>query len=112
MPLAEMTGAAIEYTRINREAHRTELLAERRVIANDIHDSLAQTLTFARMRNSMLLEAIRAGNQLMATRYAKEIDEALARNPNFRLGHQIKGDLLMAKAPLTALDPRSVASAL
>jgi two-component system nitrate/nitrite sensor histidine kinase NarX len=74
---AEMTGAAIEYTRINREAHRTELLAERRVIANDIHDSLAQTLTFARMRNSMLLEAIRAGNQLMATRYAKEIDEAL-----------------------------------
>lgn len=28
----------------------------------------------------------------------KEIDNALAKNPNFRLGHQIKGDLLMAKA--------------
>ena len=27
-----------------------------------------------------------------------EIDSALARNPNFRLGHQIRGDLLMARA--------------
>jgi murein L,D-transpeptidase YafK len=27
-----------------------------------------------------------------------EIDEALARNPNFRLGHLIRGDLLMARA--------------
>lgn len=74
---SEMMGAAIEYTRTNREAHRTELLAERRVIANDIHDSLAQTLTFARMRISLLLEAIRTGNELMATKYARDIDEAL-----------------------------------
>ena len=74
---AEMMGAVIEYTRINREGHRTELLAERRVIANDIHDSLAQTLTFARMRISLLLEAIRAGNELMATKYTRDIDEAL-----------------------------------
>lgn len=74
---AEMMGAAIEYTRINREGHRTELLAERRVIANDIHDSLAQTLTFARMRISLLLEAIRTGNELMATKYTRDIDEAL-----------------------------------
>ncbi|MBL8522229.1 MAG: L,D-transpeptidase family protein [Betaproteobacteria bacterium] len=28
----------------------------------------------------------------------KEIDSALEKNPNFRLGHMIKGDLLMAKA--------------
>ena len=74
---AEMMGAAIEYTRINREAHRTELLAERRVIANDIHDSLAQALTYARMRVSLLGEAIRTGNELMAKKYAREVDEAL-----------------------------------
>lgn len=74
---ADMMGAVIEYTRINRADHRTELLAERRVIANDIHDSLAQTLTFARMRISLLLEAIRTGNDSMATKYAGDIDEAL-----------------------------------
>jgi murein L,D-transpeptidase YafK len=27
-----------------------------------------------------------------------EIDKALARNPNFRLGHMVKGDILMARA--------------
>jgi two-component system nitrate/nitrite sensor histidine kinase NarX len=75
---AEMMGASIEFTRINREAHRTELLAERRAIANDIHDSLAQSLTYARMRVSLLLEAIRSGNELMATKYGRDIDEALA----------------------------------
>jgi len=74
---AEMMGAVIEYTRINRAAHRTELLAERRVIANDIHDSLAQTLTFARMRISLLQEAIRTGNESTAAKYAGDIDEAL-----------------------------------
>lgn len=74
---AATMGAAIEHTRITRESHRTELLAERRVIANDIHDSLAQTLTFARMRISLLLEAIRTGNELAATKYARDIDEAL-----------------------------------
>lgn len=74
---AEIMGAVIEYTRINRAAHRTELLAERRVIANDIHDSLAQTLTFARMRISLLQEAIRTGNETAAAKYAGDIDEAL-----------------------------------
>ncbi|MGB9495562.1 MAG: histidine kinase [Azonexus sp.] len=74
---AEMMGAVIEYTRINRAAHRTELLAERRVIANDIHDSLAQTLTFARMRISLLQEAIRTGNESASVKYAGDIDEAL-----------------------------------
>ena len=28
----------------------------------------------------------------------RELDATLAKNPNFRLGHLIKGDLLMAKA--------------
>jgi len=74
---AEMMGAAIEYTYINRESHRAERLAARRQMANDIHDSLAQALTFARMRTSLLLDAIRTGNELMATKYARDVDEAL-----------------------------------
>lgn len=74
---AEVMSATIEHTRANREARRIELLAERQVIANDIHDSLAQTLTYSRMRVSLLLEAIRTGNELMATKYARDLDEAL-----------------------------------
>lgn len=74
---AEVIGAAIEHTRLNREASRMERLAARQEIANDIHDSLAQTLTYARMRVSLLLEAIRTGNEVMAAKYARDVDEAL-----------------------------------
>ena len=74
---AEVMGAAIEHTRANREVSRKERLAARQEIANDIHDSLAQTLTYARMRVSLQLEAIRTGNELMAAKYARDLDETL-----------------------------------
>ncbi|HCI12411.1 MAG: hypothetical protein A2063_01655 [Gallionellales bacterium GWA2_60_142] len=74
---AEVMGAAIEHTRANREVSRKERLAARQEIANDIHDSLAQTLTYARMRVSLQLEAIRNGNEVMASKYARDLDEAL-----------------------------------
>ncbi len=41
------------------------------------------------------LETLKDGGIQLALR---ELDAALAKNPNFRLGHQMKGDLLMAKA--------------
>lgn len=74
---AEMIGASIEHTRINRESVRMERIAARQEIANDVHDSLAQTLTYARMRVSLLREAIRSGNETSATQYAQDLDEAL-----------------------------------
>lgn len=74
---AELMAGTIEHNRMNREAGRAELLAERQVIANEIHDSLAQTLTYARMRVSLLLEAIRTGNEVMAAKYSHDLDEAL-----------------------------------
>lgn len=74
---AGVMGATIEHTRVNREFRRIERLTARQEIANDIHDSLAQTLTYARMRVSLLLEAIRTGNNVMADKYARDLDEAL-----------------------------------
>lgn len=74
---AELMGAAIAHNRANHEARRAELLAERQAIANEIHDSLAQTLTYARMRASLLLETVRGTNGTMATKYAQDLDEAL-----------------------------------
>lgn len=74
---AETMAATIQHTRLNRETTRIERLAARQVIANEIHDSLAQTMTYARMRVSLLKEAIRSGNQEMADRYVRDLDEAL-----------------------------------
>lgn len=74
---AELLSAIIEHTKSNREAKRVELLKERQCIANDIHDSLAQTINYARMSTTLLSDAMRNNNELMATKYARDIDEAL-----------------------------------
>lgn len=74
---AHLLGTLIEQGKSSREVRRADLIAERQLIANEIHDSLAQTLVYARMRNNLLIESIRAGNELMAAKYAYEIDEVL-----------------------------------
>lgn len=78
LSFADLLGTLVEHNKLNREAKRTELIAERQSIANEIHDSLAQSLVYTRMRTSLLLESIRTRNELMVTKYAHDIDDALA----------------------------------
>ena len=72
-----LLGSIVEHNKSNSEAKRIDLVAERQSIANEIHDSLAQTLAYTRMRTSLLLESIRASNELMSLKYAHDIDDAL-----------------------------------
>lgn len=74
---AELVSVALGSALVNAENRRLTLLAERQSIANEIHDSLAQTLYFAKMRSSLLLEAMRTENELLAYKCARDIDEAL-----------------------------------
>ena len=74
---ADLLGALIEHVRSNRETRRAELLMERQSIANEIHDSLAQTLNYARMNTALLTDAVRNNNEAMAAGYARDLDEAL-----------------------------------
>ncbi|MFZ2163215.1 MAG: histidine kinase [Sideroxyarcus sp.] len=74
---ADLLGTLIEHIKTTREAKREELLRERQSIANDIHDSLAQTLNYARMNTTLLSGAVRSNNEVMATKYVRDIDEAL-----------------------------------
>lgn len=74
---AEIMGATIEHTRINRETKRIERMKARQAMANDIHDTLAQTLIYARMRVSVLQESLRSGNVVMADKCARDLDEAM-----------------------------------
>ncbi|MDE2118492.1 MAG: hypothetical protein KGJ19_07840, partial [Betaproteobacteria bacterium] len=77
LTFARLLSAIIEHNKLSREVKRADLIAERQSIANEIHDSLAQTLVYARMRTSLLIESMRARNELMAAKYAHDIDEAL-----------------------------------
>lgn len=74
---AELLSTLIEHSKSSREAKRAELLMERQLIANEIHDSLAQTLNYARMNTALLNAALRNNNEVMATRHMHDIDESL-----------------------------------
>ncbi len=72
-----LLGTLIEHIRSSREARRAEMLMERQSIANEIHDTLAQTLNYARMNTTLLSDAVRNNNEVMATRFTRDIDDAL-----------------------------------
>jgi two-component system nitrate/nitrite sensor histidine kinase NarX len=76
--LAEVIGTTLEASRAAQENLRTSLIQERRLIAGEVHDSLAQNLTSARMRSSLLRDAIGSGDQPRAFEYLREIDDSLA----------------------------------
>ena len=74
---AELIGIVLENTRQNRENRRISQMAERQSMANEIHDSLAQTLVYTKMRMNLLLEALRTQNEQLAIECAHDVDEAL-----------------------------------
>lgn len=77
LSFTDLLSVLIEHNRSTREITRSELIAERHSIANEIHDSLAQSLAYTRMRTSLLLESIRTLNTNLITKYANDIDESL-----------------------------------
>lgn len=74
---AEMIGISLENARLARENRRMQLMAERQAIANEIHDSLAQTLAFSRMRMSVLQEAVRRQDEVLTQKCLNDVNEAL-----------------------------------
>ncbi|MBK9161234.1 MAG: hypothetical protein IPM27_06675 [Nitrosomonadales bacterium] len=74
---ADLLATLIEYVKSSREAKRAELLMERQSIANEIHDSLAQTVNYARMTTALLDSTVRNKNEMMTAKYVRDIDEAL-----------------------------------
>lgn len=74
---AELIHIGLKSVWKNEDCHQLDLLAERQSIANEIHDSLAQTLYYAKIRASLLLDAMKTDNDLLAYKCAQDIDEAL-----------------------------------
>ena len=74
---AELMHIALKNAWQNEDRYQVNLLAERQSIANEIHDSLAQTLYFAKIRTSLLLDALKTKNEILSFKCAQDIDEAL-----------------------------------
>ena len=73
----DLLGMTLDNARLARENLRIRLTSERQLLANEVHDSLAQGLTYMRMRMSLLRDAIRDGNEPRADKLWTDVDGTL-----------------------------------
>lgn len=87
-PFGQLLGLALENERLARENLQARVVSERQAMAADIHDALAQSLTFVRMRMSLLQDAMRDNDGATALVYSNDISDEL-RNAHGRLREMI-----------------------
>ncbi|HMM55507.1 MAG TPA: histidine kinase, partial [Candidatus Desulfobacillus sp.] len=75
--ISEHLAMALENTRLMRENLRMTLMNERQMMANEVHDSLAQTMAYMKMRIELLREALLAYESGKALKYSGDIQQAL-----------------------------------
>lgn len=75
--IGEHLGMALENARLKRENLRITLMNERQMMAAEVHDSLAQTLAYMKMRLSLLEDALGDSEVDNATKYAGDVRQAL-----------------------------------
>ena len=77
-PLGHLLGLTLENARLERERLDASLLTERQSMAAEIHDSLAQSLSFMRMRMPLLRDAIGSRKTEPALQYCEDVSDELA----------------------------------
>jgi two-component system nitrate/nitrite sensor histidine kinase NarX len=87
-PFGQLLALALENERLARENLQARLAAERQSMAADIHDALAQSLTFMRMRMTLLQDAMHGNADANLHDYANDVSDEL-RNAHGRLREMI-----------------------
>ncbi len=75
--LGEMVGLTLENSRLMQKNLQASLNHERHILANEVHDSLAQNLVSMRLRTPLLRDAIAERDDSRAFRYLDELEESL-----------------------------------
>lgn len=75
--LGDLLGLALDNARLEAESLRATVLHERQQMAAEIHDSVAQTLTFVKMRLPLLQDALTDHDPAHAARYLADVRQAV-----------------------------------
>ncbi len=75
--LAKHLSLAIEKARIDQESRRTIIMQERSLIANELHDSLAQTLASLRFQVRVLDETLQPISEFKSIRGIEQVENSL-----------------------------------
>ncbi len=102
--IGELLGLALDNARLERESLRATLMHERQQMAAEVHDSLAQSIAFVKMRVPLLQDALRAHDEARALGYCEEL-----RGVASQAHASLRGILTQMRAPM---DPLGLAHAL
>lgn len=75
--IGQLLGLSLHNARIERERLRVTVLKERQEMVNEVHDSIAQTLAYARMRLPLLNDAMLAHDDPNAIKYFSDVKQAV-----------------------------------
>lgn len=75
--VGQLLGLTLHNARIERERLRLTVMKERQDMVNEVHDALAQTLAYARMRLPLLSDAIVAHDEPQALKYFSDLKTAV-----------------------------------
>ena len=76
--IGELLGLALHNALLERENLRATVLRERQSMAAEVHDSIAQTLAFVKMRMPLLQEAITRHDEGAALKYCTDVRQAVS----------------------------------
>ncbi len=76
-PAARMLDLVLDNARLEHERLQNSLVAERQMLAGEVHDSLAQGLAYMRMRMPLLHDAIHSGERGHALKYYADVNDAM-----------------------------------
>ena len=76
--VGELLGLALHHARLEREQLRAAVLHERQMLANEVHDAVAQTLVFMKMRLPLLQDALQQQDTARALKYHDDLRQAVS----------------------------------
>lgn len=102
--IGELLGLALDNARLEAQSVRASVMQERQLMAAEIHDSIAQTLTFVKMRLPLLQDAVAECDEAGALKYLADVRQAVG---------EAHGSLREIVTHFrTRIDPRGLAHAL
>lgn len=75
--VGELFGLALHHARLEREQLRAAVLHERQMLANEVHDAVAQTLVYMKMRLPLLHDALLQHDDQRALKYHDDLRDAV-----------------------------------
>ena len=75
--IGELLGLALHHARLERQNLRATVMTERKFLASEVHDTIAQTLVYVNMRLPLLHDAMLQHAEQFSLKYFSDVEQAV-----------------------------------